>query len=690
MSRKSAAQAQSLYGRATQKLVFIFQLQQDLGDNLRDVGVEEATAAKLNQWLEKLGLLDSPEPAGFVVRGMVRGSDENPLAGLIVRARDRDLPSLQRNEPLGEAITDQDGFYRIEYAAGQFSRAEKATADLQVRVYPPNIRITDRTPPLAESETRFNAKPDEAINLVVAANQYRGPSEFERLQAVVAPLIEPIPIADLTTEDIQFLGGETGEDSKHIALVAYSHRLALEVDIPAPVLYGYFRLGLPTEPAALWATPSETFHSTLRAAIAQGIVPSNIDVDLVGTRIQQIQLDRVLQAPALGTSTSLGDLLDSLPLNLGQRRAIAAAMTELRPDDPQLVERITEISGFDGDNSVALGVARTLRLGALTGGQLPLMQALQSRLQDEPAGTLRPLAALRLDELIDLTHTYGAPDGIAITPVAHAKAIAASIERQHPNAALAAHLTEGRRLARQPMLKDVGAFLRNNPDFDIVTANVNLLSEPKELGGVAQPKHVVDGLLTLSRMHTFASWEETATLLENDLYSPQQLLAVGPGQLTALLAGQLAPERVMALYHQAEELHSTTFAVMTAVFSSLSAPQILPDDIRPGDITLRVDPDNPAGTNPLDNPPTLAQRKFDPKRFLTLREPGAIGEPNPIEVGPVFPVGPELTLTDHARRGNRRPADSAGTVWRSGCVRLRALQFGAEPSRLFYRRAAVH
>ena len=91
------------------------------------------------------------------------------------------------------------------------------------------------------------------------------------------------------------------------------------------ILYGWFRLGLPTEPAALWSTPTERLLATLNTAIAKGIVPPGAGADLDGLSklIGQIKADRMLQAPALGTATTLGDLLATspVPLSLDQQRS---------------------------------------------------------------------------------------------------------------------------------------------------------------------------------------------------------------------------------------------------------------------------------------------------------------------------------------------------------------------------------
>jgi hypothetical protein len=463
-------------------------------------------------------------------------------------------------------------------------------------------------------------------------------------------------VEDEKHQDISFLAGETGFDPQRIVWLVQAavcekqskgvearlHTHVTQELIPAAVFYGWFRLGLPTEPSALWATPTDTLITTLNAAIAQGVIPlsSSASLKVIGRRSEQFKLDRVLQSTPPYSASSLGDLLATLPvpLNLDQQRVIAGVVTDLRPDDPQLVNRIADVAGFDGD---AVGVARTLRLGALTGGHLPLARALQLRLQhdEEREGGLRPLATLRPDEWLDLAYTHGTPEGPGITPVAYANALAAGVEQQHPTAALAAHLMGARRLAQHPLLTDVGTFLGDNPDFDIVTANLNAITVRTNVSGVARPEQLVEGLRTLQRIQSLgATWEETATLLENDLYSPHQLLAAGPTQLGDMLQGQLAPERVMALYNQAEELHNVTFAAFTAAFSSLSGPRILPNQF--GFVPGGGDPspDSPGGIVHLNDVNALFQSRggaFDPTRYKF---------PPPVRTGLIPGKNPEVNF----------------------------------------------
>ncbi|MEK6675311.1 MAG: neuraminidase-like domain-containing protein [Planctomycetota bacterium] len=665
-------------GDFTEQFVMNFRIQQDPRDIPRDGSVDENTAAKLNYWLKKLKLLDTPdipqppvvheppdipEPEGFIVRGTVTNSDGQPLSGAIVRAFDRDM---RKDQWVGENVTNILGQFVISYGPSQFATGDVPTASAPSLI----VRAFVGDQQIGNDVTRKPAERVEIIHFQVPAQAL---SDWERTCAGVIPLLmgqgegdKTLPPWEINDRDLDFIVEETGLERENIRLWALAfavgrdaalvmspvggtgaptHALpfsgnAVELSTFA-IYYGWFQFGHSTEPVPLWATPTDTLVATLKSAILQGVVPSSISahLDSIRARIEQIKLDRVLQAPAFGTAASLGDLFATMPvqLNPDQQRVIAAAVNELRLDDPKLVEKIAGISGFDGD---AVGVARTLRIGALTGGHLPLAGALQSRLQlaEESEGTLRPLAALRSDEWIDLAFTHGTPN------VAYANALAAIVERQYPTAALAAHVAEGRRLSKQPLLADVGTFLRDNPDFDIETANLNVLTEQAELGGVGQPKQLqlVEGLRTLKNMHVLASWDETATLLENDLHTPHQLLAAGPGQLTALLDGQLAPERVTALYRQAEELHNVTFAAITAAFSPLSGPRVLPGqfsfvaegrEINPDDLggggspTISPEPfpddDGSGGSLGLKTlEEVLASRggEFDPKKAITLRE----------------------------------------------------------------------
>ena len=64
----------------------------------------------------------------MVVQGTLRRSDGRPLAGALVRALDVNLRS---EDLLGEAKSEEDGWYEIPYTLAKLKRAKKKAADLR-------------------------------------------------------------------------------------------------------------------------------------------------------------------------------------------------------------------------------------------------------------------------------------------------------------------------------------------------------------------------------------------------------------------------------------------------------------------------------------------------------------------------------------------------------------------------------
>ena len=246
-------QSQKFFGEALQKLILYFQIQQGLGDKMGGV-VEEATAKRLNELLIRLKApLEDTEThtEASSVFGVVRDDKGRALAGLMVSAFDRDL---RTQELLGSATTDAKGQYQIAYSAAQFSRAEKASADLVVRVL-----SADGKTELAASDTLFNAPERATVDLTVATDKLHTDSEWERYGRELAlPLgfagstpalshvkpSKPLPPQDLTDEDLNFLHGETGIVREHLHFIRQASRWWVaqrKHNLPAEAFYALLR-----------------------------------------------------------------------------------------------------------------------------------------------------------------------------------------------------------------------------------------------------------------------------------------------------------------------------------------------------------------------------------------------------------------------------------------------------------------
>lgn len=230
-------------------------------------------------------------PRTYGVSGKVvfiHGKEMRPLEAVTVRAFDRDL---RREELLGESLTDAEGGYRIPYTSKQFARAEKARADLVVRVFSPEGVL------LTASEPIVNASEEETVNLTVTPRdlpEESVPSEYELLATNLTPILLDVSLSDLTEEDIDFLVRETGAEQEHIRILTRSARLSEEAILPAEVFYGFGRRNLPPTLEALRALDLKTLRDALLSAVDQHIIPASLKpaLDDILTRLKAPQQEQ--------------------------------------------------------------------------------------------------------------------------------------------------------------------------------------------------------------------------------------------------------------------------------------------------------------------------------------------------------------------------------------------------------------
>jgi len=272
----------TLFGPSTHQAVLDFQSRHQL----EPTGVVEAKTAKaINEAVDAL--------PWFVVRGTVRLQDRTPVKDAVVRAFDKDL---RREEVLGEDRTDEQGGYSIRYLADRFARAEKKSPDLVMHAY----RQEDNAL-LVESDVFFNAKRKMKIPLVV---QQLPPvpklSEYEQLLAILAPVLDGLPVAELNEADIAFLlqefAGDQLVNERRLNVLAQGARLARQTNLPTEFFYGLaqqLKLKLPLTLEAFLALETPAVRQALVEAIKREIIPppEKAALDNMLARFEQLKLE---------------------------------------------------------------------------------------------------------------------------------------------------------------------------------------------------------------------------------------------------------------------------------------------------------------------------------------------------------------------------------------------------------------
>jgi hypothetical protein len=395
----------------------------------------------------------------FTVTGTLRGQDGKPRRQARGRVFDKDMRS---EELLGEFVTDHLGQYFVGYAPKQFGRAEKASADLVVRIYAPSGRE------LAASPIRFNAGPAETIDITVD-DASPGLSEFERIVGELTGIAQGVPIAKLVDDnkhqDISFAAGELGIERRLIELVVLAHRLAANTKVSPATFYGLFRRDLPTDLAALALRGVPAWRVALKEALAANLIPATsakrLDQEIAALRA--LTLRQALAADKPGRPT-LGQFLAANPrISSDDRKKLITVVMELGEDAVDW-DKLAAAHGITEKTIAEVGYAT--RLFTLLGDNAKLVKdTVAKRKSEDPKAALRELAALSASDWEQRLAGIVNDDELKT----RAAEIAQRIERDM-STAVVAHRMSADTEHGEP---DVAAFLHANPEFDLLSTSVD-------------------------------------------------------------------------------------------------------------------------------------------------------------------------------------------------------------------------
>src|SRR5258708_3842823 len=188
-----------------------------------------------------------PPPSESKVYGTVRDALQRPMAGVVVKAVDKDIRTEQ---PLGRpATTDAAGTYAITYSLTTAESTEDLGApDIVVRAFGSDGKL------LKESGTFFNAPSLLRVDLDLSGQAYAGPSEFEQMVQVITPVAGTLAFGDFTedpqTQDLSFLVNTTGFHRNNVEALAMAYRFVKGTDIQPAVFYALVRQSPASGPLA--------------------------------------------------------------------------------------------------------------------------------------------------------------------------------------------------------------------------------------------------------------------------------------------------------------------------------------------------------------------------------------------------------------------------------------------------------
>jgi Tc toxin complex TcA C-terminal TcB-binding domain/Neuraminidase-like domain/Salmonella virulence plasmid 28.1kDa A protein len=551
------------YGGITKELIANFQIRSEL----EGTGyVDRPTADAMNRLLREFGALD--ELDRFVVRGILRLSDNTPVPGVEIRAFDRDLRS---RELLGKTTTNSDGYYEITYTRDQFNRAEKQTADLIVAAVEPIFAAVAQYRTIVESPTLFNAPANAEIDLTIAAEIFQPPSEYVRLIQTLDGLLVNVSIvniadptlidklADLNDEDLDFLFHETNIELEKLQFLTQSARLhqqfvRQDFSVPVPAFYGLARTKRINDLDGF----ARTSISELKDGLIQaGGIPNKPQQNIIAPFGSEEQLDRIIEtihsvaidhARSTSIQTKITDLKDAVgellqPI-LDSEEKLQVFLDAYARHDGAIEDFWQTMSQNEQFQADIPRIQLNLQLSQLTLNNKGLVSALQQR----DITNTRQLVDLSTEnwEALSFAHIAEIPPHITgendlERSRLYAQELQTLVEIAFPTEVIKKHV-------QHPATH---TFLNNNPGFDFTSTPVDTYLQGREQAfeGIENPDVVSTQLRQMQRMYTLtANATDMNNLMALNYESAQQISKLSVEDFTRSVADRISAENAY-LYH---------------------------------------------------------------------------------------------------------------------------------------------
>ena len=342
----------------------------------------------------------------YTVTGLVASPERGGEPGAAVAIVDR---NVGEDVQVASATTDARGWYAVTFKLKLDAACQrhKDLPDLQAQV-----RSDEKT--VAASEVRYDASPNERIDVVLPAASVGLPNEHDALIAALGEHFDG-DLGDLAEDDerhdITYLANKSGWDARAVALATLSTQLADQAmdlaargngrtraaAMPGEAMlqpahyYALMRAGVGADPDSVYGLAAETAVGVWERAIDDGVISDNLagGLEQVAKTFADVSATHALDARAVPGAATLSDMLS---LSLGEDRERQRAFAGLVVTNRESPERLWD----DVKDSFGEPLADRLRLD----GQLALLTIdnapLMSRVHEATAGELSSPAELAL------------------------------------------------------------------------------------------------------------------------------------------------------------------------------------------------------------------------------------------------------------------------------------------------------
>ena len=448
-----------------------------------------------------------------------------PMINMTVQAFDKDLRTEQL---LGQAVTDENGFYTISYDGTKYSDSEQQTADVFIRVMG-----TGRVP-LGQSPVYFNVPAKFVLDFKIGNTPIRETDEFDELVQKIRPLTDPqkVALADLKEDDkftdITFLSGETGEPREKLAFLPLAFTFSQSTKIPADIYYGLFRMSFPTDLNALLLVKSDSLLKGLKEAIDGNIISVRWEsqLDKIISDLNTLSASLMLN-PKNGENLKFKKVISTAIPTAALQKTFMNTWFENEAAPEKFWDVLATKIGFT-DGRIIPEIRTVLGIHHLTGYEPSLTALLyQESNRDPELKDLKGFAKFTPDDwksritgLVASGALVDFPDGIAgSTPeektANYAGTLSDLIQTVYPTSVFLARMNKESSGPFGDGTPDLKIFFANNPGFDLATNRINTLFDGSKLDGVSNRDALKKQLKSINRLYKLSPQYEHVSALLN-------------------------------------------------------------------------------------------------------------------------------------------------------------------------------
>lgn len=379
---------------------------------------------------------------------------------------------------LGNAKSDVNGDYEVEFTAADLPRHEKVLADVVAFAVDANNNVLGCSA-LALAKDFKSAKKVGGVTINTSIADIRGVSQYARLTKVLLHYVKKTDLnlhqLSASTDQINFLAAETGQDVNNTTLAVQADQLSSDYPkykLQKELLYGIGKQNIPLTWASLFLETQSELSNAIQVSITQNLIKpySSDTISAFLTKVAEAASDY-----AMTTAPETSDLSKVL--------GFALSDTTLQSTFVQLY---TNFSGTPQDfwstylpqqagftPAVISSLQLTNQISVLTGQNLPLMQAL---LVTNPIKQPSDLLAYSQAQWNTIIANTGVPADVpGATPQDQAANYITGMQNvlnaAYPTQKIALMVSQNQ-FSLNNLQGDMVSFFTNNPNFDIASTNI--------------------------------------------------------------------------------------------------------------------------------------------------------------------------------------------------------------------------